>query len=45
MKYLLKKSISLDSSYHDMDLKFLLSKDSVKAISDLTKVERPITIL
>uniref|UniRef100_A0A0K2TM25 Uncharacterized protein n=1 Tax=Lepeophtheirus salmonis TaxID=72036 RepID=A0A0K2TM25_LEPSM len=31
-----------DSSYHDMDLKFLLSKDSVKAILEVTKMERPL---
>ncbi|CAB4065771.1 unnamed protein product [Lepeophtheirus salmonis] len=30
-----------DSSYHDMDLKFLLSKDSVKAILEVAKTERP----
>uniref|UniRef100_A0A0K2URB7 Uncharacterized protein n=1 Tax=Lepeophtheirus salmonis TaxID=72036 RepID=A0A0K2URB7_LEPSM len=30
-----------DSSYHDMDLKFLLFNDSVKGILEVAKVERP----
>ncbi|CAB4061745.1 unnamed protein product [Lepeophtheirus salmonis] len=42
MKDSLKRSIMFDSSYHNMDLKFLLSKDSVKAILEVAKVERPL---
>ncbi|CAB4067663.1 unnamed protein product [Lepeophtheirus salmonis] len=34
--------VLIESSYHDMDLKFLLSKDSVKTILEVAKVERPI---
>ncbi|CAB4060196.1 E3.1.3.1 [Lepeophtheirus salmonis] len=35
-----KKSIMFDSSYNGMDLKFLLSNDSMKAILELSKTER-----
>nr|XP_040582752.1 uncharacterized protein LOC121131338 [Lepeophtheirus salmonis] len=39
MKDSSKKSIMFDSSYHDMDLKFLLSNNSMKAILELSKTE------